>query len=90
MPLHINSFKHYIKTKSTSLRIFNLYNHKLKGKIIAANSNKLKIEFGYYKESKITKIELDKFFKYNRRISFIKKKNQINLLNNKINFLLKE
>lgn len=88
MTLSINSFKIYIKTQSTSIRIFNIRNHKLKGKIISAKSNKLQIDFGHYKNSKITINELDNCFKYNRRISLLA--NQSDLLNNKINFILKE
>ena len=88
MILNINSFKTYIKAKSTLLRIPNIRNHKLKGKIISAKSNKLQIDFGHYKNSKVTINELYKRFKCNRRIPLVI--NQTDLLNNIINFTIKE
>jgi len=88
MILSINSFKTYIKSQSTSLRIASVNNHKLKGKIISTRSNKLQIDFGHCKNSKITSSELYQCFKYNRRVPLIT--NQADLLNNKINFIIKE
>jgi len=83
-----NSFRTYVKTKSTSIRIYGIRNHKLKGKIIDIKPNKIKVDFGHYKNSKITATELSKCFKYNRKI--LPRSNQTDLLNNKISFILKE
>lgn len=84
----INSFKTYIKTQSTALRISDIRNHKVKGKIILAGSNKLMIDFGHYNNSKITTDEISQYFKANRKVPLII--NQTDLLNNRINLNIKE
>jgi len=86
--LNTNLFKAYVKTQSTLIRISNIRNHKLKGQVIAEKPNQLKLDFGHYKQSKVTTAELYQCFKYNRRIPVIS--DQTDILNNKINFILKE
>ena len=88
MILSTNSFKTHIKFQSTLLRIASIFNHKFKGKIVSTRSNKLQIDFGHYKNSKTTSNELDKCFRYNRRVALTT--NQVDLLNNKTNFVIKE
>jgi len=88
MVLSRNSFRTYVKIQSTSIRIYGIRNHKLKGKVIEIKSNKIKVDFGHYKNSKITATELSKCFKYNRKILPIP--NQTDLLNNKFFFSIKE
>jgi len=88
MTSSINSFKTYIKTQSTALRISDIRNHKLIGKLVYSESNLAQIDFGHYNNSKITDKEIGKYFRVNRRLSSTTE--QVDLLNSKISLEVKE
>jgi ribosomal protein S1 len=86
MTLKLNAFESYIKSNESVFRILSLKRYKFKGKIISKKLVAPKIDFGYYKEFQATKIELETFFKYNRKLYM---KNEFKLINKKLNFVFK-
>ena len=82
MKIQQNSFINYINQQNTVFRISNIRNYRLICKIINLKSNLYSIDFGHFSNFKITSIELQKYFGYNRLLSVLK--NKKDLLNNKL------
>jgi hypothetical protein len=83
MKIQQNSFINYINQQNNLFRISNIRNYRLTCKIINLKSNLYSIDFGHFSNFKITSMELQKYFGYNRLLSVLK--NKKDLLNNKLN-----